>query len=98
MIVPKETVPENKGVVDDDGVYVTNTLTGESQMAASYQKIIDEAIQKIDVSRYGPGDFYGFHTKWNAQSERIMLVLRYMPHKNKKRKPMLITMTRTGVG
>jgi hypothetical protein len=96
VIVPKETVPVNKGVVDDDGVYVTNTETGESQMVASYKKIIDEAIPKIDVSRYGPGDFYGFHTKWNAQSDRIMLVLRYMPHNDKKRRPMLITMTRTG--
>jgi hypothetical protein len=96
VIVPKETVPVNKGVVDDDGVYVTNTQTGESQMVASYKKIIDEAIPKIDVSRYGPGDFYGFHVKWNAQSDRIMLVLRYMPYNVKQRKPMLITMTRSG--
>jgi hypothetical protein len=96
VIVPKETVPVNKGVVDDDGVYVTNTQTGESQMVASYRKIIDEAIPKIDVSRYGPGDFYGFHVKWNAQSDRIMLVLRYMPYNVKQRKPMLITMTRSG--
>jgi hypothetical protein len=96
VIVPKETIPLNKGVVDDDGVYVTNTQTGESQMVASYKKIIDEAIPKIDVSRYGPGDFYGFHVKWNAQSDRIMLVLRYMPYSVKQRKPMLITLTRTG--
>jgi len=96
VIVPKELVPPNKGVVDDDGVYVTNTQTGESRMVASYKKIIDEAIPKIDVSRYGPGDFYGFHVKWNAQSDRIMLVLRYMPYNEKGRKPMLITMTRDG--
>jgi hypothetical protein len=76
VIVPKEHIPLNKGVVDDDGVYVTNTQTGESQMVASYQRIIDEATPKIDVARYGAGDFYGFHVKWNAQSERIMLVPR----------------------
>jgi hypothetical protein len=96
VIVPKETVPVNKGVVDDDGVYVTNTQTGESKMVASYQRIIDEAIPKIDVSRYGPGDFYGFHVKWNAASERIMVVVRFMPYSDGKRRPMLITMTRTG--
>jgi hypothetical protein len=60
VIVPKEHIPVNKGLVDDDGVYVTNTGSGESRMVASYQRIIDEAIPKIDVSRYGPGDFYGF--------------------------------------
>jgi len=96
VVVPKEHVPVNKGLVDDDGVYVTNTQTGASQMVASYQRIVDEAIPKIDVNRYGPGDFYGFHVKWNAQSERIMLVLRYMPYNDKQRKPMLITMTRSG--
>jgi hypothetical protein len=96
VIVPKEYVPVNNGLVDDDGVYVTDTLTGECRMVASYQRIIDEAIPKIDVSRFGPGDFYGFHVKWNAASERIMLVLRFMPYSDGKRRPMLITMTRTG--
>ena len=96
VVVPKEHIPVNKGLVDDDGVYVTNTETGESRMVASYQRIVDEAIPKIDVSRYGPGDFYGFHVKWNAASERIMVVVRYMPYSDGKRRPMLITMTRTG--
>ena len=96
VIVPNEYVPVNKGLVNDDGVFVTNTITGESRMIASYKRIVDEAIPQIDVSRYGKGDFYGFHTKWNAQSDRIMLVLRYMPENDKKRKPMLMTMTRDG--
>lgn len=96
VIVPDEYVPVNKGLVDDDGVFVTNTTTGETRMIASYKRIVEEATPKIDVSRYGKGDFYGFHTKWNAQSDRIMLVLRYMPENDRKRKPMLVTMTREG--
>ncbi len=96
VIVPNDYVPVNKGVVDDDGVYVTNTTTGDSRMIASYKRIVEEAIPEIDVSRYGKGDFYGFHVKWNPQSNRIMLVLRYMPVNDKKRKPMLITMTFDG--
>ncbi|MCW8925020.1 MAG: hypothetical protein OQJ84_02095, partial [Xanthomonadales bacterium] len=96
VVVPPETIPVNKGAVDDDGVYVTNTLTGEKRMVASYKRIVEEAIPKIDVSRYGPGDFYGFHVKFNASAERIMLVLRYMPESDNKRRPMLITMTRDG--
>ena len=66
VVVPPEYAPVNKGAVDDDGVYVTNTLTGESRMVASYKRIVEEAIPQIDVSRYGLGDFYGFHVKWNA--------------------------------
>ncbi len=96
VIVPKEYIPVNKGAVDDDGVYVTNTSTGECRLIASYKKIVQEAKPKIDVSRYGDGDFYGFHVKWNSQGDRIMLVLRYMPVNDKKRKPMLITMTSDG--
>ena len=96
VVVPKEYIPVNEGLVDDDGVYVTDTDTGESRMIASYKRIVDEALPKIDVSRYGPGDFYGFHVKWNAHSDRLMLVLRYMPKSDGKRRPMLITMTRSG--
>jgi len=96
VIVPKNRIPVNKGAVDDDGVYVTNTITGKSRMIASYKRIVEEAKPRIEVSRYGPGDFYGFHVKWNAQSERIFLVLRYLPASDQKYKPMLVTMTRNG--
>jgi len=96
VIVPEKFVPINKGTVDNDGVYVTNTATGECRMIASYKRIVAEAKPRIDVSRYGEGSFYGFHTKWNSKSDRIMLVLRYMPVSDNKRKPMLITMKRDG--
>jgi hypothetical protein len=96
VVIPPELVPVNIGAVDDDGVYVTNTQTGESRMIASYKRIVEEAIPEIDMSHYGPGNFYGFHTKWNAHSDRLMLVLRYMPESDGKRRPMLITMTRDG--
>jgi hypothetical protein len=94
--VPDKYVPINKGTVDDDGVYVTNTATGECRMIVSYKRIVEEAKPGIDVSRYGEGDFYGFHVKWNSKSDRIMLVLRYMPVSDHKRKPMLITMKNNG--
>jgi hypothetical protein len=96
VIIPRERVPVNNGAVDDDGVYVTDTVTGESRMVASYKRIVEEAVPAIDVARYGPGDFYGFHVKWNAYSDRLMVVVRYMPHDNPQRKPMLVTMTRDG--
>ena len=96
VIVPASHVPVNHGAADDDGVYVTDAVTGKSRMVASYKRIVDEAVPRIDVNRYGAGDFYGFHVKWNAASDRMFLVLRYMPERDRKYRPMLVTMTRTG--
>lgn len=96
VVIPPEAMPENKGLVDDDGLYVTNVRTGRTKMIASLKKIVTEAIPKIDVTRYGPGDFYGFHVKWNPKNDRIMLVLRYIPYSDNKYKPHLITMQSDG--
>ena len=96
VIVPTENVPVNKGAADDDGLYVTSVETGETKLVASYRKIVDEAVPRIDVSRYGPGDFNGFHVKWNSTSDRIMLVLRYTPRDAPKHKPQLITLKPDG--
>lgn len=95
VLVPSDTIPENHGLVDNDGVYITDTQTGKTKMIASYKQIVEKAVPVIDMSRYGPGDFYGFHVKWNSKSDRIMLVLRYKP-KNGKYKPQLLTMKADG--
>jgi Tol biopolymer transport system component len=96
VVVPENEVQLNNGAPENNGVYITNTTTGECRMVASYARIVSEAIPRIDVKRYGPGDFYGFHVKWNAQSDRIMLVLRYWVRELQKGKPQLLTMTRDG--
>jgi len=96
VIVPEHAMPSNQGAVENDGVYVTNVRTGKTRMVASYKTIVEEAVPKIDVTRYGPGDFYGFHTKWNSKSDRILLVLRFWPERQKKYKPHLITMKPDG--
>lgn len=96
VIVPKDQIIFNQGASENDGVFVTNTETGKSRMIASYKKIVDQCIPSIDIQKYGPGDFYGFHTMWNSKSSRIMLVLRFVPHSGDRAKPMLITMNNRG--
>jgi len=96
VIIPEQYMPSNQGAVEDDRVYITNVQTSKTRMIASYRKIVQEVVPKIDVERYGPGDFYGFHTKWNSKSDRIFLVLRYLPKKEPKYKPHLITMKPDG--
>lgn len=95
VVIPKKLIPRNKGASESDGVYVSDTESGKCRMIASYRQIVETATPKIDVARYGPGDFYGFHVKWNAQSNRIMLVLRYSCITS-KRKAQVITMNRDG--
>ena len=103
VIVPPETVPVNKGAMDDDGVYITDVVTGKARLIASYRRIMDECVPRIDCEeRYGPGTCYGFHVKWNPQGDRLMFVIRYVPDagidgtKVVKGKPMLITLKPDG--
>jgi len=96
VLVPPEHIPVNRGAVENDGLFVTNTDTGEEKMIASYKTIVEEATPRIDVERYGPGGFYGFHVKWSPDGSRLMLVLRYMPDSDKKYRPQLITMKPDG--
>ncbi|MHC4701747.1 MAG: TolB family protein [Planctomycetota bacterium] len=96
VLVPPEHIPVNRGAVDNDGLYVTNTETGEVRMIASFKRIVEEAVPSIDVAHYGPGGFYGFHVKWSPDGSRLMLVLRYMPDSDRKYRPQLITMKPDG--
>jgi len=93
VIVPPEHVPVNQGAPDDDGVFVTDTRTGECRMVASIRKIVEAAL---DPSRWRGGDFYCFHTKFNAPGDRIMLVLRFVPRDSSAMRPQLVTMTADG--
>jgi hypothetical protein len=96
VVVPHEAVPINHGAVNDDGVYITDTETGKTTLITSYRRILEEAVPAIDMSRYGPGDYYGFHVSWNSTSDRIMLGLRYILRKDATSKPQLITMKANG--
>jgi Tol biopolymer transport system component len=94
-IVPLETIRFNRGAVEDDGLFITDTETGRTRMLVSYKRIVDEAVPAIDVERYGPGGFYGFHVKWSPDGKRIMFVLRYKPD-DAGYKPTLLTMNADG--
>jgi hypothetical protein len=94
VIVPTEHIPINKGATKDDGVYVTDTVSGECRMIASIHDIVESVLEP---AKYRKGDFYGFHVKYNPQGDRIMFVLRWVPHdKSERMKPMLITMMSDG--
>lgn len=96
VIVPDEAIPRNHGAVDDDGLYLTDTLTGKSKLLVSYRRIHDELL---DPAAYEGLDLYGFHVKWNLQGTRLQFVVRSVPAGGgewSSRRPMLVTMRPDG--
>jgi len=79
VIVPRDYIPLNQGASESDGVFVTNSTTGECRLLVSIAEIVSRATPAFNLDAYGGGDFYGFHVKWNPQGDRLMFVLRWKP-------------------
>ncbi len=78
VLAPASVVPVNQGAPEDDGVFITDTTTGEYRLLVSLAQIVDET-RPLDPAIYHGGSYYGAHVKWNPQGSRIMLVLRWLP-------------------
>ncbi|HUT58874.1 MAG TPA: hypothetical protein VNA25_13590, partial [Phycisphaerae bacterium] len=98
VVTPPGRAPKNRGAPADDGVYVTNTETGECRLLISLKQIVETARPHLDPRRYRWGSFYVFHVKWNPQGDRLMLVLRWLRGRwrFKQRRYHLITMKTDG--
>lgn len=94
VILPPERVPSNRGAPVDDGVYLTNTDTGESRLLISWKDVTERARSSFGRLGYLGGSFYGFHVKWNPSGDRLMVVLRWVRgfKRLKQRKSHVITM------
>jgi hypothetical protein len=84
-LVPDENVPWHRGAVEDDGFYLTDTKTGKCKMLISLKQIFDKAEPKIAIGDGSKFEIYGFHSKFNAQGDRLMLSLRWFPLADKPR-------------
>lgn len=79
VVVPPEVIPENRGAAIDDGVYVTDIATGRRRLLVSLAEVFETAEPALDRDEYSGGDFYAAHVKLNADTSRLMLVLRWIP-------------------
>ncbi|WP_101297636.1 TolB-like translocation protein [Halegenticoccus soli] len=77
VVVPDDALSRYEEADDDDGVYVTDTETGECELVASVADIV-EALD-LDGSAFGPGTYYVFHVMWNPAGDQLMLNFRYWP-------------------
>ncbi len=77
--VPDENVRWNVGLVDDDGFYLTDTSSGKSRLLVSIRQIFEQASPRIQIDNPQTYEINGFHSKFNPQSDRLMLSLRGFP-------------------
>jgi hypothetical protein len=104
VVVPPGEAPQNRGLPDDDGVYLVDVATGESNLLVSIQEIVETATPPMDLDEYAEGDFHGILVKWSMRHDRIMYVLRWTPRDHHPdritgrgfTKVNLITMARDG--
>jgi hypothetical protein len=98
VMLPDDRVPVNKGLPEDDGLYVTDTETGRSQLLVSIRTMLEELHDKgkLNLEDYREGESYGFQCKWNPQGTRLLFVLRSFNLDHTIRKNHVITMKSDG--
>lgn len=96
VIVPEETIPDEDPLTD--GIYDTNTQTGETRLLISIQAITDQFPAVFGTLNRDKGNFYGFHVKWSPDGQKIMFILRWRDSMMRKgqSKNWLITMDAAG--
>lgn len=80
--VPDESVRRNVGPADDDGFYLTDTVTGKRRLLVSIAEMFERADPPISLEDPERSEIYGFHSKFSPQSDRLMLSVRWFPAKD----------------
>ncbi|MEM1026920.1 MAG: hypothetical protein AAGJ38_02455 [Planctomycetota bacterium] len=77
--VPESFVPRNVGLPKDDGVTLTDLVTGESKLAISIAQLVEPHRAKLEaVIGDHAGSYYTFHVKWSHGDTRLMVVVRFL--------------------
>ncbi|MFC0205006.1 TolB-like translocation protein [Novosphingobium soli] len=78
VIVPPDRLAQNRGFADDDGVWSIDLDTGAATLVRSLASIARDLPEHFERFRTREGALYTFHTKWNWQGTRLMVVLRWI--------------------
>ena len=79
VTVPDENVPRNIGLRDDDGLFITDTETGECKLLISVKEAVERTVPKSELAEYDDYENYLFHSKWSPQGDRVLFTLRRFP-------------------
>lgn len=80
--IPQELARWNKGPVDDDGFYITDTETGKTKLLISIKEILEKADPPVLIEEPENMEIYGFHSKFNRQCDKLMLSLRWFKYED----------------
>jgi Tol biopolymer transport system component len=90
VVIPDDQIQQNPGLSDEDGFYITDTDTGESELFISIKETYERTASKEELKELEENwETYGFHCKWNAQGTRIMYSMRRFPKGEKSRFNMM---------
>jgi hypothetical protein len=85
VIIPEQHIRRNIGLVDDDGLFITDTTTGDCRLLVSTRQVA-QAAGPVELQECADDfEIYGFHTKWTPgrpeapQGDRLILTLRWYP-------------------
>lgn len=76
VVLPDEHVRRNIGLHDDDGLFITDTRTGERKMVISLKEVVERTTTPAERAEYADQEVYGFHSKWNPQGDRLIFTVR----------------------
>lgn len=97
--LPEGQVYVTPNLSDEDGIFLTDVTSGKVRLLISHKEIVKIATPKIDPDEFRDGTFISFHVKWNPKGDRLLLVLRWVPHqRGTKRRAQLVTMKADGTG
>lgn len=96
VVVPDKFTSRNKGIVDNDGIYITDVATNECKMVVSIKEIYEKSIPAISNSNPNDFEYYCFQVKWNPQSTRLLATVQRTPRAGGDRLRSIITMRPDG--
>lgn len=85
VVIPREKIRWNVGLAEQDGFYLTDTLSGQSRLLVSIKDLLTRANPAVQFDHTERWEVYGFHSKFNPQSNRLMLSLRWFPAEDQPR-------------
>ncbi|QQE11991.1 hypothetical protein JD969_00510 [Planctomycetota bacterium] len=87
VLIPDQHIKRNFGLSNNDGLYITNTQTGQIENLITLKQIVDAAGPNELQTDPDQFEIYGFHTKYNPQGDRILFTLRWYPKQPKSPTP-----------
>ncbi len=77
VVVPDEHVPRYQGPREDDGLWLTHTQTGRSELILSLADAIEKARPAFEIDNPDRYEIYGFHSKFNPQGGQLIFTIRF---------------------